>query len=231
VAGLSGTSLLGFAVVEHESPRGDALPILIAIFALAGAYWVLTSHWMASRFPALEHLPGATQGDDMGDQNDASVDSGDNSLSQRAIHSGTGDINQSTHIGDVHHHENADVPVATATQLDANQPFQGSLVTAFGIEVSNAGVAHSLYVKAEAPTVHGLIIRPSAGVRGHSRTDPDPTEPGVVFTTINSPVQASYHAFVRHSSPEATIRLDCVPNGAHATPPLPEDALQEVWGS
>lgn len=59
VTAVSGATLLGFASIKNETPKGDSLPILIAVFLIAGSYTLLTSKAMVAWFPFLSRLPGA----------------------------------------------------------------------------------------------------------------------------------------------------------------------------
>jgi hypothetical protein len=61
VAGTAGAILAGFAVIEHESPRDGALPVVIFIFVVALTYVASTSKPLTSRFPLLSRLPGAKE--------------------------------------------------------------------------------------------------------------------------------------------------------------------------
>jgi hypothetical protein len=59
MAGLGASYLGAFAFVKNESPRGAALPVLIAIVVLAAAYWMATSEWAVTKWPFLGRFPGA----------------------------------------------------------------------------------------------------------------------------------------------------------------------------
>lgn len=200
LTGISAATLIGFAAIEDEAPRGDALPILIVVFMLAGAYTLLTSRAVVARFPVLEHLPGASSS--------ASV----------TFHSVSGDTNinygnQGVGINKGTINIGAPQTVASGQMVATNKKTEEGYLNTLAIHLEHPYAAPSLAVLINRKAVKELRAGPTNG--GMWSTRDIESEQGRKGVLLEPPLVSDYLAEVVTDQPQKDlvfeVRVDVVP--------------------
>jgi hypothetical protein len=200
VTGLSGATLLGFAAVENETPKGDALPILIAVFLIAGTYTLLTSRGMVARFPILRRLPGTSS------PASATFEAVDGDTNINLGNQGVG-INKGTiNVG-------APQTVASGQMIATNEKTDEGYVNTLAIHLDHPYAAPSLAVLINRKSVKELRAGPANG--GMWSTRDIKSGQGRQGVLLEPPLVSDYRAEVVTDGPQQDlvfeVRVDVAP--------------------